>query len=615
MSVPGRVPTPPAGGGYPQANPAQAAPRPGGPFVPGAYAGGQVQAHPSMPLVPQPQQAHPSMPLVPGAASWAGHGQATSEASGVQAVPVRTGPPTGGGATNASHPSLPSIQTTTPPQSSDDPLVGQTIDDRYIIEGLLGEGGMGVVYSAKHAKLGRRYAVKVLRRELADDTEILSRFMTEARAASEIGNRHITDVVDFGTMPDGSTYFAMEYLDGQSLTQIIEQRPDPRRIANIAHQVTNGLGAAHERGIVHRDLKPDNIFVTKQGGGDFVKILDFGIAKVANANDGQKLTKAGAVFGTPHYMSPEQAAGINVDHRADIYALGVIIYEMAAGRLPFESESFMGILTKHMYEAPVPIRTIVQGADCPPALEAIVQKCLEKRPERRYQSCAELGADLERFMGGEIVDAVKELGASGSRYNIPPDYFRKEGAAAGGASSKPASRVGIYAAIAFALVAVSLGAYVMVPGLRAPRTTPTTVATTPPAPTAPTTETTTTAAIETATATATTSAPVVAADAIMVELRSRAKNAVVVDDDVERPLPAKISVEKGKKRSLIVKAPGVAPAVVEVDGTKPIVDVPFGRVATGVAVRPTATATATAKPTTNMDGPVDIFGNDNKKKK
>ncbi|HTJ82580.1 MAG TPA: serine/threonine-protein kinase, partial [Polyangiaceae bacterium] len=646
-------PTPPAGG-YPQATPAQPAAHPTGPFVPGGYAQPQAQpstnpgypappappGHPGTAMPPSPMQGsppggspmhgHPSMPSAQLAATvmtnatpvpggWEHHGEASTEASGVKPVGARTGAPsTQALSSHASHPSFPSMPLATrPPTSSDDPLVGQTIDDRYIIEGLLGEGGMGVVYSAKHAKLGRKYAVKVLRRELADDTEILTRFMTEARAASEIGNRHITDVVDFGTMPDGSTYFAMEYLDGQSLTQIIEQRPDARRIATIAMQVTNGLGAAHERGIVHRDLKPDNIFVTKHAGSDFVKILDFGIAKVTSHNDSQKLTKAGAVFGTPHYMSPEQAAGLNVDHRADIYALGVIMYEMAAGRLPFEAESFMGILTKHMYEAPAPIRTVVQGADCPPALEAIVQKCLEKRPERRYQSCGELGEDLHRFLSGEVVTALKELGSSGGRFNIPPDYFRKDATPGAAAESvrKP-SRTPLYAASAFALFTVALGAYAVVPGLRAkPTAAATNAPQAPPTPVTAAAPTETAAATATATPTATLATPPV--DAIEIELRSRTKNAVVVDGDTERPLPAKISVEKGKTRSLIVKAPGVAPAVVDVDGTKPVVDVPLGRIggpsSAGAKPPPSATATATSKPN-NLDGPVDIFGNDKKKK-
>jgi serine/threonine-protein kinase len=554
----------------------------------------QPPAHPAT----HPGQAH-QQAYGPGPAT---HPGAPAPFVGAQTNPPLTAPPT-----------------TTPgfaaPRSGDDPLIGATIDDRYVIEGLLGEGGMGVVYSAKHAKLGRRYALKVLRRELADDKEILSRFMTEARSASEIGNRHIVDVVDFGTLPDGSTYFAMEHLDGSSLTRVIEQRPDARRLATIAAQACDGLGAAHDRGIVHRDLKPDNIYVTKSGGQDFVKILDFGIAKVSNAHDGQKLTKAGAVFGTPHYMSPEQAAGMPVDHRADIYALGVIMYEMAAGRLPFEAESFMAMLTKHMYEAPAPIRSVSPTADCPPPLEAIVQKCLEKRPEQRYQTCAELAADLQRFLRGEVVAAVAELGPSGARKHSAPDYF-KTGAnvATATAAPKRGAPVGLIAAGGLAILAIGLGAFVMTrpgPGVTA-SPTPSAAATTDAA-TAAATATAPAAPIGTA-ATATAS-PAVAT--VEVELRSATKDAVVVDGDVERPLPAKVTLEKGKTRTLVVRAKGSPPAVVEIDGTKPTVDVALGRA--GAPIPPTTapkapptTTTATAK--NAFDGPVDIFGSDKKKR-
>jgi serine/threonine protein kinase len=358
--------------------------------------------------------------------------------------------------------------TGTPPPAKIDPYVGKVIDGRYVIDSVLGEGGMGIVYRGRHKVIDKKIAIKVLRGDMAKDAEVTERFLQEARAASAIGNPHIIDISDFGTLPDGSTYFIMEYLDGKSLGDILIEKVGPvpvTRLCHIAKQIAQALAAAHTANIIHRDLKPDNVMLIARGNEkDFVKILDFGIAKVGGA--GSKMTRAGSVFGTPHYMSPEQAAGAVVDLRTDIYALGVILYEMASGKVPFDADNFMGILTQHMYKSPVPIRALVPQVDVPPGLDAIILKCLTKKPEGRYAGMDALVLDLEKLERGVLPDAVQEMMARSGGFNVPADYFRSSAMPA----PVPASPLGIpkrsrwplYAAIAAVASAVALVAVVLV---------------------------------------------------------------------------------------------------------------------------------------------------------
>ena len=282
-------------------------------------------------------------------------------------------------------------------------MVGEVLDGRYRIVKKLGEGGMGEVYAAEHIHIEKRVAVKLLRPEIVSNKEAVSRFRQEARSASSIGHKNIIAIEDFGALPDGRIYLCMELLAGAPLNDLIKEPMGVERLLNILIQTGHGLAAAHAKGIVHRDMKPENIFVTiSPSGEDTPKLLDFGIAKVAG-NDGQNnLTRTGTIFGTPFYMAPEQALGQAVDARVDVYAMGVIMYEMFSGSLPFQGESFMGILTQHITTDPEPVaqRAARMGRALPPGLADVITRCLQKDPERRYRTMDELVHDLVQVYRG-----------------------------------------------------------------------------------------------------------------------------------------------------------------------------------------------------------------------
>jgi serine/threonine-protein kinase len=285
-----------------------------------------------------------------------------------------------------------------------DHYVGSTIADRYRVISKLGEGGMGVVYLAEHVFIEKRVALKVLSEDFARKADLVARFMQEAKAASKIGHENIVDITDFGETASGSVFFAMEYLEGKDLAAHIRDGGAMpfARARFIMNQICRALGAAHGKGIIHRDMKPENVYlVTREGKPDFVKVLDFGIAKMSSLDEGgSRLTRTGMIFGTPEYMSPEQARGDRPDHRVDIYAAGCILYEMLTGDVPFHAETFMGVLTKHMFEAPVPPSQRMPGLSIPPAVEAAVMRALEKDRDKRFQTMKELALALEEADGG-----------------------------------------------------------------------------------------------------------------------------------------------------------------------------------------------------------------------
>ena len=277
-------------------------------------------------------------------------------------------------------------------------MIGESVGP-YRITRKIGEGGMGTVYAAQHALLGHQAAVKVLRKEYSSDEPLLQRFFNEARAAALAKHPGIIAVFDFGHAANGSAYIVMEYLEGEPLSRRLRRgrilEPDAAR---LARQVASALEVAHSRHVVHRDLKPDNVFLVPDPevvGGERAKVLDFGIAKLAgDQGPSAVMTSTGQVMGTPTYMAPEQARGAaNIDHRADVYALGVLLYEMVTGRPPFVGEGAGDVIAKHIYIAPLDPRG--QVPELSAALTAVILRCLEKDPGARYQSMAALSAALE----------------------------------------------------------------------------------------------------------------------------------------------------------------------------------------------------------------------------
>src|SRR4051812_10570554 len=274
-------------------------------------------------------------------------------------------------------------------------LIGQIVADRYHILKKLGEGGMGTVYLAEHVKMGRKSAVKVMNPGMGEDPDAISRFNREAANASKIGHQNVAAVYDFGETPDGLIYLAMEFIEGPSLTKVVEQGPlEPHRAADITRQAADALAVAHDMGIVHRDLKPDNIMLAKsRDGSDLVKVVDFGIAKAAN-NEAQKVTKTGMVVGTPEYMSPEQLAGDKLDGRSDTYSLALVTFAMMTGKLPFPGETVQESMIARLTDEPKRLAEMKPNVMWPAEVQTVMDKALARDAAERYQSASEFGRDL-----------------------------------------------------------------------------------------------------------------------------------------------------------------------------------------------------------------------------
>ena len=315
------------------------------------------------------------------------------------------GAPAAGGAVQA-----PSRETSSGPIVDPDNLIGFTLNGRYRITEKIGEGGFGTVYKGEQIATGREVALKVLHPRMARDPQVVQRFRREAQATCALRNPHTVTTYDFDQTPERILYLAMEFLRGRSLQTVIQTEGPlpPARVAHILEQVCQSLSEAHAQGIVHRDIKPENIVLENTPGEpDYVKVLDFGIAKIVRGDAANQpaLTAAGQTLGTLEYMSPEQLQGLQLDGRSDIYALGMMAYEMLTGRLPWDDTSPGGLIAGHISGKARPPSALRPDLGIPPEMDQIVLKMVEKDRERRFASVDELRAHLLPLCGGAVAPA------------------------------------------------------------------------------------------------------------------------------------------------------------------------------------------------------------------
>ncbi|MBX9928540.1 MAG: serine/threonine protein kinase [Gemmatimonadaceae bacterium] len=334
-------------------------------------------------------------------------------------------------------------------------LMGTIVAERYHILKKLGEGGMGQVYLAEHVKMGRKSALKVMNPGMTQDADAIARFNREASNASRLNHPNICAIYDFGETPDGLIYLAMEFIEGESLTSLVERNgalPAPRA-ASIIHQAGDALQVAHDAGIVHRDLKPDNIMIAKgRDGSDLVKVVDFGIAK-ASSSDAQKVTKTGLVVGTPEYMSPEQLAGDKLDGRSDLYSLGLVAFNCLTGKLPFPADSAQEAMIARLVEQPKTLAEIRPDIAWPAALQQVITKALTRDAAERYQSAAQFGREMAASVEGMpavlaaaegtmVMSAPSPAARTAAAPAVPPTRVASKGSTPADNAVVPAAKKG-----------------------------------------------------------------------------------------------------------------------------------------------------------------------------
>jgi predicted Ser/Thr protein kinase len=319
---------------------------------------------------------------------------------------------------NCSEDGVPLVGLTTDVHLRPEELVGKIVEGRYKVERIIGKGGMGTVYACRHVVVGKVAAMKVLRTGVERGDGVLQRFVREAQTANLLRSRHIVEVSDFGQLPNGSFFVVMELLEGHDLAHAMRHGLDRAQLVHVFTQVADTLGIAHDKGIVHRDLKPDNVFLTTEGTDPlFVKLLDFGIAKILHGESNGGLTETGVILGTPYYMSPEQARAEAIDHRTDIYSMGVMMYRAFTGRLPFVADSTMGVLTRHITEAPEPPSRLVPMDN---ATERLILRAMAKHKDERFQSMREVVEALRQIPTGPVAAIAEHATVSEGRGGPPP---------------------------------------------------------------------------------------------------------------------------------------------------------------------------------------------------